>query len=143
MRQMVDSSCYLRAESPFDVLAREDIAHEGAVGINSDWHRFVGSNRGHATLDSYDWSKAQFQCLPCDSVRTRPPVARRSRGAGDSNQRTVQSKSARTLSNVNAHSEYGAKSAAICINRLARISEWATTNPARVRRRISDALPST
>jgi hypothetical protein len=51
-------------------------------------------------------------------------------GREDSNLRMGESKSARTLSTVNAHSEYGAISAAICINRLARISEWAPANPA-------------
>jgi hypothetical protein len=40
-----------------------------------------------------------------------------------------ESKSARTLSDINAYSEYGAESGPICINRLAGISEWATANP--------------
>jgi hypothetical protein len=42
---------------------------------------------------------------------------------------TVEHKSARTLSDINADSEYGAKSAPICINRLAGISEWTPMKP--------------
>jgi hypothetical protein len=40
-----------------------------------------------------------------------------------------ESKSARTLNNINAYSEYGAESTPRCINRLAGISEWTTTKP--------------
>src|SRR6266850_2280013 len=53
-------SRYLRAESPFDARARKDIDHEGAIGINPDRRRLVGSNRGHATPDSCDWSSERF-----------------------------------------------------------------------------------
>jgi hypothetical protein len=52
-----------------------------------------------------------------------------------------ESKSARTLSDINAYSEYGAESDPICINRLAGISEWTPTKPGSRRaadRAISD-----
>jgi hypothetical protein len=39
----------VKGESPFDARARKDIDHEGAIGINPDRRRLVGSNRGRAT----------------------------------------------------------------------------------------------
>jgi hypothetical protein len=51
-KRRADCSCYLGAESPFDARARKDIGHEGAIGINSDRRRLVGSNRGQATTDT-------------------------------------------------------------------------------------------
>jgi hypothetical protein len=59
-------------------------------------------------------------------------------GGEGSNLRMGESKSARTLSDINAHSEYAAESAPTCINRLAEISEWTTTKLAVVGRLITE-----
>src|SRR5216684_7695998 len=59
-KRRADCSRYLRAESPFDARARKDIDHEGAIGINPDRRRLVGSNRGPATISNC-YSRQQLE----------------------------------------------------------------------------------
>jgi hypothetical protein len=58
-------------------------------------------------------------------------------GREDSNLRIGESKSARTLSNISAHSESGAEFDPQWINRLAGTSEWTTTKPGNGRATIT------